>query len=533
MRNGFQQAQHANSSPLIRRARRLLDNGDLAKAERLYGEHLQHHPNSFDALHGLGQIHHRRGRLDTALMCFQEALKCDLSRAEGFAGLGLVFLALRDFARALTSYEQGLRLDPENVELLNGRGVALLELRRPREALECFDRLLAASPDHADALGNRGNALLRQNRLEEAVLAYDRALVPAPKNAPLLANRAAALRRLDRPEDALADALAALKLKPDFAHARFVEAVARLSLGDFAAGWHAYESRWEVGWLASQRRDYGAPLWLGQESLDGKTIMLHAEQGLGDTIQFVRYAPLLAARGATVVLKVQLPLVRLLTNVRGVAKIVARKDPLPDYDFHCPLLSLPLALGTTLDTIPADVPYLAPAPADAAHWHARLPRQRPLVGLVWSGERSHDNDLNRSVRFETLLPLLDCPDIAFVSFQHEVREEDRAALQEREDVVCLGGAFKDFADTAAAIAALDAVIAVDTAVAHLAGALGKPLFLLLPYAADFRWLRQRNDSPWYPGARLFRQREFGDWSGAITLLRDELAHTFGSRCKAA
>ena len=313
--------------------------------------------------------------------------------------------------------------------MLNGRGVALLELRRPAEALACFDRLLQRSPDHADALGNRGNALLRLNRLEEAVAAYDRALPLAGKNAPLLANRAAALRRLDRPDEALKDALEALAIKPDFAHARFVEAVARLSLGDFAAGWRAYESRWHVGWLASQRRDYGAPLWHGEESLAGKTILLHAEQGLGDTIQFVRYAPLLAARGATVMLEVQQPLVRLLSSMQGVANIVARQEPLPHYDFHCPLLSLPLACGTTLETIPADGPYLAPAQADVAHWQARLPRQRPLIGLVWSGERSHDNDLNRSIGFRYIAPLLDVAGVAFVSLQHEVREDDRAALR--------------------------------------------------------------------------------------------------------
>jgi tetratricopeptide (TPR) repeat protein len=533
MRNSLMQTDRADASPVLRRARRVLANGDLAKAEKLYGEYLAHHPNSFDAFHGLGQVHHRRGRLDTALACFQEALKCDLDRAEGFAGLGLVFLALRDFARALTSYEQGLRLAPDDAELLNGRGVALLELRRPREALECFDRLLIGSPDHADALGNRGNALMRLNRLEEAVRAYDRAIPLARKNAPLLANRAAAVRRLDRPDEALKNALEALAITPDFAHARFVEAVARLSLGDFAAGWRAYESRWHVGWLASQRRDYGAPLWLGKDSLDGKTILLHAEQGLGDTIQFARYAQLLAAQGATVVLEVQQPLVRLLSKLRGVAKIVARKEPLPHYDFHCPLLSLPLACGTTLETIPAEIPYLAPQPADAAHWHARLPPRRPLVGLVWSGERSHDNDLNRSVGFETLAPLLDSPGVAFVSLQHEIREEDRAALEARSDVVRIGGEFKDFADTAAAIAALDAVIAVDTAVAHLAGALGKPLFLLLPYAADFRWLRGRDDSPWYPSARLFRQPQFGDWNGAVTRLREELAPALALQCKAA
>ena len=236
----------------------------------------------------------------------------------------------------------------------------------------------------------------------------------------------------------------------------------------------------------------------------------------------MRYAPLLAGQGATVVLEVQEPLVRLLSGVRGVAKIVARAERLPPYDFHCPLLSLPLACATTLETIPAAVPYLAPRHADSPHWQARLPAPRPLVGLVWLGERSHDNDLNRSMRLETLLPLFDSPDIGFVSLQHEVREEDRALLQSRGDIVQIGGEFTDFADTAAAIAALDAVVAVDTAVAHLAGAMGKPLFLLLPYAADFRWLRERADSPWYPSAQLMRQPRFGDWDSVVRRLRRDL-----------
>jgi tetratricopeptide (TPR) repeat protein len=531
--HGLMQNGHSNPSRLLRRARRAREEGELTKAERLYAEFLQHQANSFEALHGLGQIHYRRGRLDTALAYFQEALKCDLSRADGFASLGLVFHTLRDFARALTSYEQGLRLDSDNAELLNGRGVSLLELRRPCEALACFDRVLASHPDHADALGNRGNALLRLNRVNEAVAAYERALELAPQNAPLLANRAAALRRLDRPHEALMSAVKALAIKPDFAHARFVEAVARLSLGDFAAGWAAYEARWHVGWLASQRRDYGAPLWLGKEPLAGKTILLHAEQGLGDTIQFARYAPLLSAQGAAVVLEVQQPLLRLLSNLPGVAKVVARNGPSPHYDFHCPLLSLPLACGTTLATIPAEIPYIAPHEADVGRWRERVPRQRPSIGLVWSGERSHDNDLNRSMRFETLLPLFALPGVAFVSLQHEVREEDRGLLESRSDVVRIGGEFKDFADTAAAIAALDAVIAVDTAVAHLAGAMGKPLFLLLPYAADFRWLRGRNDSPWYPSARLFRQQEFGDWASAVSVLPQELVDSFALRGRAA
>jgi hypothetical protein len=264
-------------------------------------------------------------------------------------------------------------------------------------------------------------------------------------------------------------------------------------------------------------------LWLGEESLAQKAILLHAEQGMGDTIQFVRYAPLLAARGAKIILEVQPELVRLLSAMPGDATVIARKEPLPRYDFHCPLMSLPLAYATALETIPAEIPYIVPAEADVAFWRACLPQRRPRVGLVWSGERSHDNDLNRSMRLAMLKPLFDLPEIAFVSLQHEVREEDTALLRGRADIWHIGAMFRDFADTAAAISLLDAVISVDTAVAHLAGAMGKPLFLLLPFAADFRWLRERTDSPWYPTAQLFRQPQFGDWDSAVKVLRRELA----------
>jgi tetratricopeptide (TPR) repeat protein len=468
-------------SRVLRRAQRALGEGELDKAERFYTELLQQQSDNFDALHGLGQVAYQRGRLDVALALIQAALKSDLSRADGFASLGLVFHTLRDFQRALVSYDEGLRVSPDDAELLNRRGVALLELGRPRDALEIFDRVLLRTPYHLDALGNRGNALLKLNRVAEALAAYDRALQHAPRNAQLLTNRAVALRRLDRADEALLSASRALSIKPDFAQARFVESVARLTLGDFVAGWRGYESRWQVGWLASQRRTFAAPLWLGKESLGGKTILLHAEQGLGDTIQFARYAPLLVERGATVILEVQRSLVRLLSQ-QGIATVVARGEAPPHYDFHCPLLSLPLAFSTTLETIPADRAYITSADADVLRWRMHLPWQRRRIGLVWSGERSHDNDLNRSICLETLKPLLDLPEVAFVSLQHEVRDTDLPLLQSfesRGQVCAIGGQFKDFADTAAAVAQLDAVIAVDTAAAHLVGAMGKPLFLLL------------------------------------------------------
>jgi hypothetical protein len=319
----------------------------------------------------------------------------------------------------------------------------------------------------------------------------------------------------------LMSASRALVVRPDFAQARFVEAVARLTLGDFAAGWRGYEARWSVGLLASQRRNFAAPPWLGEQPIEGKTILLHAEQGSGDTIQFARYAPLVAARGAKVFVEVQRELVRLLLGLPGIT-VIGRGEALPPFDLHCPLLSLPLALGTDMATIPAAIPYIVPPASNTRRWRERLPARRPLIGLTWSGGREHDNDINRSLRFAALAPLLDLPDVSFVSLQRYVREEDATDLRGRSDVISIGAEFRDFADTAAAIAALDAVIAVDTAVAHLAGAMGKPLLLLLPFAADFRWLRERADNPWYPTARLYRQPKFGDWYGAIATLAQDL-----------
>jgi hypothetical protein len=521
MRNGPTQPLQPNLSRLVRRALRAHEQGEFDKAERLYTAVLRGDADNFDALHGLGLINYRRGRLDAALALIQAALKADLDRADGFSSLGLVFHALKQFERALKSYDEGLRLAPDDAELFNRRGVALLELGRPQEALDNFERVLAAVPDHLEALGNRGNALIKLNRAAEALASYDLALTVAPDNAQLLTNRAAALRRLDRPQEAVMSARRALVNRPDFAQAKFVEGVAKLTLGDFS-GWRGYEARWGVGFLASHRRSFAAPLWRGEQSLDGKTILLHAEQGFGDTLQFVRYAPLFAGRGASVILEVQPELARLLSPLPGVAAVIARGQPLPRFDCHCPLMSLPLAFATELATIPAQIPYIAPADQDVALWRERLPRRRPLIGLVWSGERSHDNDRNRSLRLETLLPLLRTPDMTFVSLQHEVRDEDRALLQEQSAVVHVGDRFRDFAETAAVISLLDAVISADTAVAHLAGAMGKPLLLLLPFGADFRWLRERDDSPWYPSARLFRQPAFGDWTSVIDVLRHEL-----------
>jgi tetratricopeptide (TPR) repeat protein len=519
-------------SPKFRRARRAHERGELDQAERLYADILRRHPCHFDALHLLAMLNYQRGELDAAEKLLRAALRVDGARADAHADLGLVLLAMARLEDATAAYEAAHAVAPHDPEALNGRGVALLRQGRTEEALASFEHALMLAPDHVDALGNRGNALLKLNRPREAIASYDAGLKLAPKHARLLTNQAIALRRLDRPHEALLGLNRALIGSPDFAEARFVDSLVRLTLGDFAAGWGAYEHRWATAALAPHRRNFSRPLWLSDAPLAGKTILLYAEQGYGDTIQFVRYAPRVAALGARVILEVQPELASLMAAAFEDVEVVAHRQPLPAFDLQCPLMSLPLAFRTQLSTIPAEVPYVVPTADDRAAPSSIDPRQRPpgcalRVGLAWAGDPLHKNDLNRSMRLATLRPLLALPHLQFVSLQQEIRGEDAEVLRNHANVQT-AGPFRDFAQTAAVIAGLDAVIAVDTAVAHLAGAMGKPLFLLLPFGADFRWLRERADSPWYPSARLFRQHAFDDWGRAVDGLCQELMRVSGS-----
>jgi hypothetical protein len=324
---------------------------------------------------------------------------------------------------------------------------------------------------------------------------------------------------------ALANYRQAIALRPALPQAHFNEAVCLLLAGEMREGWQKYEYRWQCE-QRKFKRSFTPPLWLGADSLTGKTLLVYPEQGLGDTLQFVRYVPLLAARGATVLLEVQPRLHTLMNSLPGAKAVYARGEVLPDFDVHCPLLSLPLAFSTTLNDIPASVPYLQ-APADkVAHWRERLGSSHaPRIGVVWSGGPYHKTDHLRSIPLEQFKAVLD-PNIRFFSLQKEVKEPDAVILAATPEITPLGEQIADFADTAAIIANLDLVISVDTAVAHLAGALGKPTWILLPFAPDWRWLLGRDDSPWYPSARLFRQTTPGDWDSVLQRVRLELARCF-------
>lgn len=495
--------------------------GDAAQAERLCAQALEADPHDTDALHLLALLRLDQGRPAEALGLVTTALRSKPRSDALHCTHGQVLVALGRREEALASFEWAIALAPAPVEALHRRARALSALGRASDALDDLDRLLALDPGHVDALNDRGILLRRLHRPEEALASYARALAVAPHCAEALNNRGAVLLDLRRHEEALASFAAAQALRPDYADAHRNEALARLMLGDFAGGWAKYEWRWKD-------RDDQAPLplpvWDGGAPLAGRTLLLHAEQGLGDTIQFARYAPALAARGAKVVLGVQPALKGLLGSLDGVAAVVSQGDPLPAVDLQYPMASLPLAFATDLASIPRRVPYLKADPARVAHWRERLPGEAPRVGLAWSGSRTHVNDHNRSLRLRQLAPMLRRGDVCFVGLQQDIREVDAPDLQ-AAPALGFGRAFRDFADTAAVVSQLDLVISVDTSVAHLAGALARPVWVLLPFVPDWRWLLDREDSPWYPTARLFRQPKPGDWANVIERLDAELAFT--------
>ena len=329
--------------------------------------------------------------------------------------------------------------------------------------------------------------------------------------------------KLARMDEALRGYSDVIALSPQHPDANFNEALTRLCVGDFREGWRKYEYRWKRKNAAAHQPDFPRPLWRGEKELHGKTIFLPAEQGLGDTIQFVRYAPLVAALGAKVLLGVHRPLTALMASVPGVSQVIADGETVPDFDLYCPLLSLPLAFETELATIPSSVPYLRPQEERIAKWRDRLPTSGRLrIGICWAGNSGYENDCNRSIPLERFAALLSAAGLDFVSVQKDVSEADAAILREH-GVIQLGQEFADFTDTADVVAMLDLIISVDTSVAHLAGAMGKAVALLVPFSPDWRWLLDRTDSPWYPTMRLFRQTAIGDWAGPLERLRQELA----------
>lgn len=536
--------------------------GKLREAEKIYARIVKAAPDYFDALHIYGSLKAQSGQMGEALRLINAALKINPRSPEALVNLSNVMHALKRDQDALDCLDKALAIKPDDPLALGNRGSALLTLNRPEDALASFEALLRLDPRNGEATMNRGIAKATLLRHDEALADFDAALVLMPGHPNVLYNRGSALLALGRPVDALADfdrTLAAIPAHPrawnnrgralqqlnrhaeavqsfdkvltsqkDDADAHSNRALSLLTLGELHEGFKQYEWRWKRSGMRDTRRGYNKPLWLGVFPLGNKTILLTAEQGLGDTIQFARYAPLLARSGAKVVLEVQPELKALLGSLDGVAACVARGEPLPPYDVHCPLGSLPLALKTDASNIPTDIPYLRAAPAYVSKWRPKLDALAgKRVAIAWAGQANHANDRNRSVGFKMLEPLLALDGISFVSIQRELRGDDAALLATHANVTHAGSDLHDMADTAAVLALSDLLISVDTSVVHLAGAMARPVWAMLPFAPDWRWTLTSTNSAWYPQVRLFRQPALGDWPSAITQLRDALADFAG------
>jgi tetratricopeptide (TPR) repeat protein len=445
------------------------------------------------------------GDARTAAECYRAALAAAGDHAGLYYNLGNALRAGGDDAGAEAALRRALALAPGLAAAHNNLGNLLRATGRPAEALEAYRHALHLAPHDGQVRGNLGTALLDLQRPEEALVFFAQAVAAAPGDAQARVNLAGALMLNREPMAALGEYRRARGLAPALPAALFGEAIALLTLGDWAAGWEAYEARLRDPRFPPFAADITQPRWRGDAPVEGRTLLLIAEQGLGDTLQFCRYTRPLRERGARVVLQVQPALRRLLGGLAD--SLAVPGAALPHFDAWCPLMSLPFAFRSTPETVPA-TPYLTAEPARRGRWRRRLgPRRGLRVGLAWAGNATHPFDALRSLPVPALAPLLAVRGIEAHALQPDAEPTDRRIAAHPE--------IADFADTAALIELMDVVISVDTVIAHLAGALGRPVWILLPYAADFRWMLERSDTPWYASARLFRQARPKDWAGPV------------------
>jgi len=511
------------------------------------------HANRGNALKALS-------RFDEAVKSYDRAINLKPDFAEAFSNRGLALHELHRYRDALSSYEAAIRLNPQLPQAYYNRGNALLELKQYEDAIESYNRAISIKPDYPEAYSNRGNALAVLDRFTDALTSYDQAIELADGYAEAFFNRGNVFRELDKYVDALsdydraiainpqyaeshcnrglvflalkryADALSdfrtAISLKPDFADVFWNQGTTLLTTGALEEGWAFYE------WRKRLDKPYGTstfwqPVWSGAEDISQKTLLVYHEQGLGDVIQFCRYVKLCGARAARVILSVPGRLVSLLKRLASNIEIVDAAEQPPNFDYQCALMSLPLVFGTTLDTIPVDPAYLTPDPECVTAWTERLgDRDKPRLGLAWSGNPRQQNDRYRSIPFGNMEPLLNL-DVDWHALQTEVRDSDLGLLRRSSRLRLWNDEITGFANTAGLVQHLDLIVTVDTSIAHLAGAMGKPTWILLPYAADWRWLTERSDSPWYPSVRLWRQKTPGDWESLVGLIKTELELYFG------
>jgi Flp pilus assembly protein TadD len=498
--------------------------GNLSEAEHHLRRALELTARDAETWCHLGVVCHAQGKLDEATAYYQEALRLKPDYAAAHNNLGVAWGIRGLQEEAVACYERALQLRPQDPEALSNLGFALYSQGRLDEAAQCCLRAIELRPDHSNAHNNLGLTLYRQGRLLDAIECYHRALQHVPARANVLSNLGMALETQGKLDQAAACYTRALEVEPDLADSHLNRATLWLLQGRFELGWPEYEWRWRCG--SSKMRTFSQPRWKG-EALEGRAVLLHAEQGLGDTIHFIRYASLVRERGGRVIVECQQALVALLATCGAIDVLVGQGADLPAFDVHIPLLSLPLVAGTTLASIPAKIPYLAAEDGLVEGWRYEveaLPAFR--VGIAWQGNPRTLDDRYRSIPLNYFATLARVEGVRLISLQKGPGAEQLRQLHDRFPVVdwsdMLDETSGPFMDTAALMKSLDLVITSDTVVAHLAGALGIPVWVMLQVTPDWRWLLDREDSPWYPTMRLFRQRQPGDWGDVFARIADQL-----------
>jgi tetratricopeptide (TPR) repeat protein len=495
--------------------------GDAGLALEFYTEAVRLDPENPENQMALAHLHYDQFRYEEAAAVLRDVLRLRPEALQAWINLGAALHGARQLEPAVEAYQQALRIDPESAMACANLGLVYQDLEKLDDAACMQLRALALDSTMASAHNNLGSVLLEKGEVSGALACFRRALRLKPHFADACFN--VGFVHLERCEMAEAERCfeQALALQPDSDMFRFYIGELRLQQGRFPQGWQGYEHRWNSWQLREVKRVYQQPQWRG-EPLEGKKILLFSEQGLGDTLQFVRYAPMVAALGGRVLLEVQPRLRRLFEGMEGIEALSSPGEALPEFDWQCPLMSLPLAFQTTLDSIPNSVPYVHARPEEAAAWASRLSQEKLRVGVVWSGNRKHSRERSRSVPLPLLAELTSVAGTSFYSLQMGDAAMSLQKLPAGHGIADLEAEQTDMAVTAAIIANLDLVITIDTSVAHLAGAMGKPVWILLHHSPDWRWLMERRDSPWYPSARLFRKGYGESWQTLLLRVRAEL-----------
>jgi tetratricopeptide (TPR) repeat protein len=504
--------------------RQLLDlTGHYAAAVQWLIRFLENNPQAHHGYSLLGYVMCKLGQFEAGIECFDQALALAPQDVRSTCERATALSELGQHAQALAGYNQALALDPVYADAHVYRGSSLLALGQPDAAIASFDSALTLNPSMPSAFVNRGNAYMQKDAYAMALADYEQAIDLQSSNVLAHSNRAVALKHLHRHHESLVSSNTAIRLDSNYLDAQFNLALSQLLCGDLEQGFRSYQVRWKTAKFAPTKRQFQQALWLGDAPIAGKRLLVHNEQGLGDSIQFCRFVTSAAQAGAQVIYEVEAPLYGLMQSLGGVHTLVRQREPLPPFDYYCPVMSLPVALGTRLDNIPAPTPYLRAPAAKLLQWKQRLgTAPGPRIGLVWSGSPNHKGDRHRSIAFGTLLKALPLGP-HYISLQKELRQNDATALAQVLGLQHFGDEIVDFSDTAALCTLMDLVIAVDTSIAHLAGALGTPTWLLLPHLPDWRWLLDRSDTPWYPQMRLFRQENVGDWGPVFDRVHAQIA----------